>query len=146
MKIYLYIIILILLCGNVLSSESIFNVNNIKIEKNDTQTLENSFKKAFEKFSQRVLLEKDSRIVSKINSNQIKNLISHYQIVNKKENNIDVAILNLFFDKKKINEFFLKKNVSYSDLFNLDFVIMPIHQIKNDIYIYNEDFFILIGF
>ena len=43
MKIYLYIIILILLCGNVLSSESIFNVNNIKIEKNDTQTLENSF-------------------------------------------------------------------------------------------------------
>ena len=63
--------------------------NNIKIEKNDTQTLENSFKKAFEKFSQRVLLEKDSRIVSKINSNQIKNLISHYQIVNKKENNKD---------------------------------------------------------
>ena len=34
-----------MLCGNVLSSESIFNVNNIKIEKNDTQTLENSFKK-----------------------------------------------------------------------------------------------------
>ena len=141
MKIYLYIIILILLCGNVLSSESIFNVNNIKIEKNDTQTLENSFKKAFEKFSQRVLLEEDSRIVSKINSNQIKNLISHYQIVNKKENNKDVATLNLFFDKKKINEFFLKKNVSYSDLFNLDFVIMPVHQIKDDIYIYNKNFF-----
>ena len=99
MKIYLYIIILILLCGNVLSSESIFNVN-IKIEKNDTQTLENSFKKAFEKFSQ-VLLEEDLRIVSKINSNQIKNLISHYQIVNKKENNKNVSTLNLFFDKKK---------------------------------------------
>ena len=66
-----------MLCGNVLSNESIFNVNNMKIEKNDTQTLENSFKKAFEKFSQRVLLEKDSRIVSKINSKQIDEFVQN---------------------------------------------------------------------
>ena len=46
-----------------------------------------------------------------------------------------------FLIKKKINEFFLKKNVSYSDLFNLDFVIMPVHQIKMISYIYNKNFF-----
>tara|TARA_A100001015_G_scaffold233414_1_gene264622 strand:+ start:3410 stop:4432 length:1023 start_codon:yes stop_codon:yes gene_type:complete len=141
MKFILHILILIMLSGNVLCNESIFNVNNIKIDKNDTQTLENSFKKAFEKFSQRVLLDKDSKLISNVNKDQIKNLVSHYQIVNKKVDNKDIAILNLFFDKKKINEFFLKKNVSYSDLFNLDFVLMPIHQNEEEIFIYNNNFF-----
>ena len=49
--------------------------------------------------------------------------------------------VNLFFDRKKINNFFFIKNLTYSDLSNAEVVILPI-KIKNDkIYVFNDNYF-----
>ena len=85
------ILIILFKTGNVLSSNSIFSVNNIEITKEISQNREKlvnqAFLKGFDKLINRLLLESDYRKLSNTNLKQIKKLISHYQIIssNKKK-------------------------------------------------------------
>ena len=65
MKKFLFILIILMILfktGNVLSNESIFTVNNLKINKNSYKNKEDltniAFKKGFKKLNKKILLEK----------------------------------------------------------------------------------------
>ncbi len=109
---FLTIIIVLLKTGNVLSEINIFNVNNIEVSKNTYKNKDNqineAFKIGYKKLIQRLLLKEDYRKLSTSNLDQIKELISYYQIIDSFENDQDnqTTKVNIFFDKNKIHNFF----------------------------------------
>ena len=80
-KYILTILIILFQTGNVLSTESIFTVNNIQVNKNTYKNKEEliniAFRKGFEKLNSKILLEKDYLKVTNISLKNIKNLVSH---------------------------------------------------------------------
>ena len=85
LKFLIIILIILFKTGNVLSSESIFTVNNIEVNKNTFKNKEEliniAFKKGFEKLNSKILLEKDYYKIKDTSLRTIRNLVSHYQIV-----------------------------------------------------------------
>ena len=78
----------------------------------------------------------------KLDFNQIKNLVSYYQIVEKKENEFEEKIFfNIFFDKEKIHDLFFQKGIYYSEISNKEFFLLPIFKKDGKIYVYNGNFF-----
>ena len=141
------ILIILFKTGNVLSSNSIFSVNNIEITKEISQNREKlvnqAFLKGFDKLIHRLLLEADYRKISNTNLKQIKELISHYQIVslNEKENKNKNLKANIFFDKDRIHNFFYKRNILYSDIVNTEVILFPLLIKEKKYFIYTQNYF-----
>ena len=142
-----YILIILFKTGNVLSENNIFNVNNIEISKktykNKEKIIDEAFKIGFKNLINRLLLEEDYKKLSTSNLNQIKNLISYYQIKEphaESENN-DSVIVNIFFDKDKLHNFFYKRNILYSDLINSEIIIFPLLIYEKKYFIYSKNYF-----
>ncbi len=150
MRIYkslLIILVIFLKTGNVLSSENIFNVNNIQIDKNkelsNEQLANQAIKKGFEELTAKILLEEDLKKISDLNLSEIKNLILYYQLQNSDEPNsrTDKIIFNVFFDKNKLHDLFFKKSISYSEILDKEIYLLPILKKDDQIFIYNNNFF-----
>ena len=129
---YYYLIFFILIIffktGNVLSNQNAFNVNNVEISKKTNISNEvianKAIQKGFKDLINRILLNEDKTKLLKLDFNQIKNLVSYYQIVEKKENELDEKIFfNIFFDKEKIHDLFFQKGIYYSEISNKEFFI-----------------------
>ena len=139
-----YILIILFKTGNVLSNNNIFNVNNIAISKETYKNQENlvnqAFKKGFDELIKRLLLEDDYKDLSLISLNEIKKLVSYYQIVDDKQKN-NITNVNIFFNKKKIHNFFYKKNILYSDIINTKVILFPLFIQNSQINIYSNNFF-----
>ena len=139
------ILIILFKTGNVLSDNNIFNVNNIEISKgtsaNKEKLVNHAFKKGFKELINRLLLEEDYKKISTTNLNQIKSLVSYYQIKNKKNEENDNIRFNIFFDKEKIHNFFYKKNILYSDIINTDMIIFPLLINDKQYFIYTKNYF-----
>ena len=141
------ILIILFKTGNVLSSNGLFNVNNIEISKEISQNREKlvnqAFLKGFDKLIHRLLLEADYRKISNTNLKQIKELISHYQIVslNEKENKNKNLKANIFFDKDRIHNFFYKRNILYSDIVNTEVILFPLLIKEKKYFIYTQNYF-----
>ena len=139
------ILIILFKTGNVLSDNNIFNVNNIEINKeisaNKEKLVNQAFKKGFKELINRLLLEEDYKKISTTNLNQIKRLVSYYQIKNKKKRENDNIRFNIFFDKDKIHNFFYKKNILYSDIINTDMIIFPLLIRDKQYFIYTKNYF-----
>jgi len=139
------ILIILFKTGNVLSDNNIFNVNNIEINKeisaNKEKLVNQAFKKGFKELINRLLLEEDYKKISTTNLNQIKKLVSYYQIKNKKRGENDNIRFNIFFDKDKIHNFFYKKNILYSDIINTDMIIFPLLIRDKQYFIYTKNYF-----
>ena len=140
------ILVILLKTGNVLSDSSIFTVNNILVNKNTFKNKEEliniAFLKGFKKLNNKILLEKDLIKTKNEKLNSIKNLISHYQILNK--NNSDdqeVTIVNIFFKRDKIYEYYYKNDIKYSDVTQKDLKILPILNVNGETFIYENNFF-----
>ena len=140
------ILIILFKTETVLSDNNIFNVNNIEISKetskNKEKLISDAFKKAFDKLINRLLLEEDYKRISKTNLEQIRKLISYYQIVSEdedKENN-NVKI-NVFFDKDKMHDFFFGKNILYSDIINTEVILFPLLKKEDQYFIYTQNYF-----
>lgn len=137
------ILIILLKTGNVLSDEVIFNVNNIELNKefskNKEKLANEAFKKGFEKLTNRLLLEKDYKKIANTRLNEIKNLISYYQIA---INNEDKIIVNISFDKNNIHEFFFKKDILYSDILTSEVILFPLLIEDNQQFIYSKNYFL----
>ena len=140
------ILIILFKTETVLSDNNIFNVNNIEISKetskNKEKLISDAFKKAFDELINRLLLEEDYKRISKTNLEQIRKLISYYQIINedeKKENN-NVKI-NVFFDKDKMHDFFHGKNILYSDIINTEVILFPLLKKEDQYFIYTQNYF-----
>ncbi len=145
-KYILTILIILFQTGNVLSTESIFTVNNIQVNKNTYKNKEEliniAFRKGFEKLNSKILLEKDYLKVTNISLKNIKNLVSHYQIV-KPEDNFDqnFETVNLYFKRDKMNNFYNQNNIKYSDVSGKILKILPILLLKDEIFIYDNNYF-----
>ena len=146
--IFLCIIIIILFkTGNVLSDSNIFNVNNVEIaketSKNKEKLVNKAFQKAFDELINRLLLEEDYKKLSGINLEQIKKLISYYQIIsqdkNKKDN--DNIKVNVFFDKDRMHDFFYNRNILYSDIINTEEILFPLLKKEEQYFIYTQNYF-----
>ena len=149
MKCYKLIIIILMIfvkSGNVLSNEKIFNVNNIEITK--TSKMSNEFlankdiKVGYIQLMEKILLLKDMKKVSDLNFQQIKELVSYYQVIEEetteKENKIK---FNIFFDKDKLHKLFFKKEILYSEIIQKELFILPILKKNDQIYVFNNNFF-----
>ena len=140
------ILIILFKTETVLSDNNIFNVNNIEISKETSKNKEKlisyAFKKAFDELINRLLLEEDYKRISKTNLEQIKKLISYYQIIsedeNKENNN---AKVNVFFDKDKMHDFFHGKNILYSDIINTEVILFPLLKKEEQYFIYTQNYF-----
>ena len=112
--IFLFLIILMIFTktGNVLSDTSIFTVNNIEINKNSFENseelLNNAFKIGFKKLTRKILLEDDFIKLQNTSLNEIKNLVSFYQIVKPKNqlNKNDKINVNLYFKENEYTIFY----------------------------------------
>ncbi|MDC1092681.1 hypothetical protein OAS35_01085, partial [Pelagibacteraceae bacterium] len=142
-KLILIILIVFFKTGNVLSNTSIFDVNNIKITKNNkasNQTIaDQAIKKGFKKLLKKILLKEDSNKLRELKLSEIKELVTFYQVSNKMNDNnsLDITSFNISFDKYKIHNLFYKFNVSYSEITNKELFILPILKKNNKVFIYN---------
>ena len=146
-KILPIILIIFLKTGNVLSEESIFNVNNIEINNRDNSSIEDLTKKAIKKgfvlLKERILVPNDRTKLSNLEFKQVRDLILYYQIKEKKikEKNEDVVIFNIFFDKKKLHNLFFIKDIYYAEIIEKEIFLLPIFKKNNRYFIYNKNYF-----
>ena len=132
--------------GNVLSVESIFTVNNIQVNKNTFKNKEEliniAFRKGFEKLNSKILLEKDYIKLENISLRAIKNLVSHYQIVVNEDQNIqNFELVNLYFKRDKMYNFYNQNNIKYSDVSGKIIKILPVLLLNDEAFIYDNNFF-----
>ena len=145
-KVIIFILVIFLKTGNVLSLENIFNVNNIEITKktnNSNEDLANkAIKKGYGKLLEKILLKKDIENLSGLEFPKIKQLVSYYQIVDEAQSNFKNKVnFNIFFDKDKLHTLFSNKNISYSDISDKELYLLPVIQKKNQIFIYNKNYY-----
>ena len=139
----IFILIIFLKTGNLLSENNLFNVNNILIDKknnlSNNQLANKAIKEAFDKLSKKILLKKDIQKISELNYSNIKDLVTYYNISKKSDN--DSAILNVTFDKDKIHNLFYNREIRYSDIDDKDFYVLPIFLKQNEIFIFSNNYF-----
>ncbi len=141
------ILIILLKTGNVLSDNNIFSVNNIEVDKKSNENkdvlVNQAFKKGFKKLTERLLLEEDYKRLSTMSINDIKKLISYYQIIDttEGEDSNKVVKVNLFFDKDRIHDFFYQRNILYSDIINTEMIIFPLLIKDKELFIYSKNYF-----
>lgn len=144
---FIFIILVILSkTGNVLYAESIFTVNNIQVDKNTFKNKEEliniAFKKGFEKLNSKILLEEDYIKIKNISLRNIKNLVSHYQIVKNKDGNIqNFELINLYFKRDKMYNFYSQNNIKYSDVSGKILKILPVLMLGDQTFIYDNNYF-----
>lgn len=150
MKLLKQIIIILIVffkTGNLLSENNLFNVNNILIKKKDNssnnQLANKAINKAFDQLSKKILLKKDIQKISELNFLNIRELVTYYNISKKTDNDSDNdnVIFNVTFDKNKIHNLFYNRGISYSDIIDKDFFILPIFLKQNEIYIFSNNYF-----
>ena len=149
MKKYFFIFFIIVFftkTGNVFSNNNIFNVDNIKVISEITEKrekiLNTAFKKGFKELTNRILLQRDIISIDNISIKEIRKFISSYQII--ESDNLDNSnefIINIVFDRRKLNEFFYQKNISYADIYKTDVVIFPVLVENDNFYLFSENYF-----
>mgnify|MGYP001434978000 CR=1 FL=1 len=146
-KLLITILVIFFKTGNVLSQDNIFNVNNIEITNKTNISNEDianqAIKKAYIKLIDRILLIEDKEKISKMDFAKIKELVSYYQVISNEENtkNEDTVILNIFFDKDKLHNLFYDKNISYSEITDKEFYLLPVLSSNDQYFIFNQNFF-----
>ena len=129
------------------SQNNLFDVDNIKLEKNNNITNDalanKAIKKGFNQLTNKILLKEDSKKLSDLNFSSIKQLVTYYQITNisKEKDNKEILNFNVRFDKNKIHDLFYKKGISYSEILKKELYILPVIFRNNEIYIFNSNFY-----
>jgi hypothetical protein len=146
-KLLIIILIVFFKTGNVFSDNSIFDVNNIKIEKTakltNEQLANQAIKKGFEELKKKILLDVDIKKLSELSLSQMKKLVSYYQMSYKTDeaDKTDTIHYNISFDKDKLHSLFYSRGISYSEITKKELFLLPILKKNNQIYVYNKNFF-----
>tara|TARA_B100000989_G_scaffold295439_1_gene276545 strand:- start:2628 stop:3674 length:1047 start_codon:yes stop_codon:yes gene_type:complete len=150
MKFYkqlIFILIVFFKTETLLSEDNLFNVNNIRLEKNNKDTnnelANKAIRKGFNQLIYRILLEADSQKLSNLNFSSIEQLVTYYQISNSfdEEKKEEFLSFSVTFDKDKIHDLFYNKGISYSEILDKELYILPILIRNNEIFIFNNNFF-----
>ena len=142
-KFIIFILVIFLKTGNVLSERALFNVNNIEISgnlsKNNQFFSDEAIKKGFDELMNKVLLKKDIIKIQNLDLEKIKDLVLYYQISSTTEDrkiNKITKKYNIFFNKEKIHNLFYNSEISYSDIIQYEIFFLPIHKkMKNFMFI-----------
>ena len=141
----LVILIIFFKTGNLLSDNNLFNVNNILVEKKEKETNQQlanrAIKKGFDQLIERILLNKDKQLISNISFTRINDLVKFYKISKNFEISNNSVNFNITFDKNKLHNLFYEKEISYSDINDKDFYILPIFIKDNEIFIFSNNYF-----
>ena len=139
------ILIVFFKTGNLLSENNLFNVNNILLEKKENtsskQLANKAIKKGFNQLIERILLKEDFQKVSSISFSEIRDLVMYYNISKNTENEKNRINFSVTFDKDKIHNLFYTKGLSYSDITDKEFYVLPILIKGNEIFIFSNNFF-----
>ena len=139
------ILIVFLKTGNLLSENNLFNVNNILLEKKDSissnKLANQAIQNAFIKLKNKVLLNEDIPKVSDLNFREIRKLVKYYNISKNSEEKNNQINFSVTFDKDKIHNLFYSKGISYSDISDKEFYILPILFKDNEIFIFSNNIF-----
>ncbi len=144
-KLFFIILIIFLKTGNVLSNNNIFSVNNIELTKknfNSNQKLaDQAITKGFNQLIEKILLKKDIVKLKSLTFEDIKELVLYYQIIDKEDvkSKNEYINFNIFFDRDKLYDLFLKNEISYSEIINKEIYILPIFKKEGKIYVYNQN-------
>ncbi len=139
------ILIVFLKTGNLLSDNNLFNVNNILLEKKDGTSskflADKAIKSGFDQLTKRVLMKEDVSKVSDLNFSNIKELVTYYNISKNSDGEKNKVNFSVTFDKDKIHNLFYKRGISYSDIEEKEFYILPILSNGNEIFIFSNNYF-----
>jgi hypothetical protein len=144
---YIFILVVFLKTGNVLSNSNIFNVNNIQVEKKNNLTnvelANQAITKGFQELINKILLKEEIQKLQDMRFAEIKKLVSYYQVLNKIDDEINSKKINfnIFFDKDKLHDLFYQKGISYSEIISKELFILPILKKNNKIFIYSKNYF-----
>ena len=145
LKQIIFILVIFLKTGNLLSDNNLFSVNNIIFEKkakHSTKELANqAIEEAFSELLKKILLKEDISKISDLNFSNVKELVKYYNISKDPEMKSNNISFNITFDKQKIHSLFFNKGISYSDISDKEFFILPI-LLKNDkIFIFSNNYY-----
>ena len=148
MKLHNQIIIILVIffkTGNLLSDDNLFNVNNIILEKKgnySTNELANqAIDKAFSELLKKILLKQDISKFSKENFSNSNELVKYYSISKNTEMKNNIINFNITFDKEKIHNLLYKKGISYSDIVDKEFFILPLILKDDKIFIFSNNYY-----
>ena len=140
-----FILIIFLKTGNLLSDNNLFNVNNIELEKkgniSSKQMADNAIKQGFDLLIKRVLMKEDYSKVSNLDFSSIKELVTYYNISNNNEISDNTINFNILFDRDKLHDLFYNRAISYSDILDKEFYILPILINGSEISIFSKNYF-----
>ena len=133
---------------NVFASNSVFTVDNIEVSgpikttNNREKYLNLAFKKGFTKLISAIIKKEDQKELLSLEIRNIKNFISSYKILEEKNynNNYNLKI-NLFFNRRQIEEFLINKNISYSEMKKFDMLIYPIYIVGSELQVISKYIF-----
>ena len=146
-KLYLIILVVFLKPETLFSENNLFNVNNIEVEKkkiSSNKVLANkAIKKGFNRLIEKILLSKDRDKLKNLDFLSIKQLVTYYQISNisNQKENKELTNFSVTFDKDKIHNLFYARGISYSEVSDKEFYVLPIMIKENDIYIFNDNYY-----
>ena len=133
---------------NVFAYNSLFTVDNIEVSgsvkstNNREKYLNLAFKKGYRKLITSIIKREDQKELLSSELSEIKSFISSYKIVEEKniKGNYEIKI-NLFFNRKKIENFLKNKNISYSEMKKFDMLIYPIFIVGSELQLISKNKF-----
>ena len=146
-KLYFIILVVFFKTETLFSENNLFNVNNIEVEKKNitsNKALANkAIKKGFNQLIKKILLSKDRDKLKNLDFLSIKQLVTYYQISNisNQKENEELTNFSVTFDKDKIHNLFYTRGISYSEVSDKEFYVLPIMIKENDIYIFNDNYY-----
>ncbi len=146
-KLIIFILIVFLKTETLFSENTLFNVNNIQIEKKDkisnAALADQAIKKGFNQLISKILLKEDSDKLKGLEFKIIKQLVTYYQMTSleDEEKKKELVKFSISFDKDKMHDLFYKRNILYSEISNKELFILPILIKDSEIFIFNNNFF-----
>ena len=146
LNLIIFILVIFLKTGNVLSENKLFNVNNIEIinkSSNNVEILSNrAIREGYIRLIKRVLLDENVEQMLDLQFSEIKELVTYYQIKNDdKDEKSDKKIFNISFDKDKLHNLFYQRGIAYSDITKNEIYLLPIFKEADQLNIYSKNYF-----
>jgi len=147
--IFLSLIILFLTkTQNVFAKIDTFAVDNIvvvgKMNSNSYREkyLQVAFKKGFENLTNNILKKKDQKKLLSTNLKTIKSLIENYQIIQEEIlDDIYTIKVSVTFNRDLVNQFFRRKNITYSEVTKLELIVFPILILNSELQVFSQNEF-----